>query len=189
MDTDIQALIDASQRGDADAFGQLYDAYVKRIYTFIYYKTHHKETAEDLTSRVFFKVLKHIKRFDKDQGTFTAWIYRITRNTVIDHYRVSRTESNVDDMRDLSSSEDIERDVHVAMAAEKVQTYFRELSDDQRDVIIMRVWQGLSYREIADVMDRSEDSCRMLYSRGIKKLKDIMPLSTFLFLFSVRLFS
>jgi RNA polymerase sigma-70 factor (ECF subfamily) len=188
MEKEIQALVDASQKGDRAAFGELYDAYIERIYRFIYYKTHHKETAEDLTGRVFFKVFKNIKRFDAKQGAFTAWIYRITRNTVIDYYRVSRSEKNIDDVWDLSSDEDIERDVHIRISAEKVQAYFRELSSDQRDVIIMRVWQGMSYREIAEIMGRSDDSCRMLYSRGIQKLRKIMPLSTFLYFLSIRLF-
>ena len=188
MEQHITVLVQASKNGNKDAFGDLYHAYIERIYRFVYYKTHHKETAEDLTSKVFFKVFNKIDGFDEEKGTFTAWIYRIARNTVIDHYRQSRPQMNIDDVWGLCGDQDIERDAHIMLSMEKVEKHLVELSGDQREILIMRVWQELSYKEIADIMNKSEESCRMAYSRAIKKLQHIVPTGLFLALISSRLF-
>src|SRR6056297_2278284 len=82
--------INNCQQGQLDSFNWLYERYIKKIYNFIYYKTMHQETAEDLTSQTFIKALNKINSFDSEQGTFQAWLYKIARNTVIDHYRTQK---------------------------------------------------------------------------------------------------
>ena len=86
-----------------DDFGKLYDQHVKKIYEFIYFKTHHKETAEDLTSVTFMKALSNIESFDEKKASFKTWLYRIARNTVIDHYRMKRETADLEDAWDLRS--------------------------------------------------------------------------------------
>ena len=81
------------QAGNLEHFGEIYDVYIKKIYNFIYYKTHHKETAEDLTSETFRKALSNIKSFDTHRA-FSSWLYRIAQNTVIDHYRTYRANAS-----------------------------------------------------------------------------------------------
>jgi RNA polymerase sigma-70 factor (ECF subfamily) len=132
-------------------------------------------------------VLKHINKFDEEKGTFTAWIYRIARNAVIDHYRQTKPQVHIEDVWGLSDDTDIEFDAHIVIAAAKAKEYLEDLSPEQRDIVIMRIWQELSYKEIAYILGKSEESCRMAYSRGIKKLQRLVPLGTFCLLIS-RLF-
>lgn len=173
-------LVARAKAGDKAAFGELYDKFIKPIYTFIYYKTHHKETAEDITSLVFTRAYTSLKNFDQDKGTFSAWVYQIARNAVIDHYRSSKPMMDIEDAWDLAGKEDVERDAHTRIELAKVEMYLKELSSEQRDIVIMRVWQEMSYAEIAEALGKSEASCKMMFSRTIATLRETMPLPALL---------
>ncbi len=175
-------LVIAAQKGDAQAFGRLYDLYIKKIYDFIFYKTSHKETAEDLTSLTFTKAFEKLKGFNITLGTFSAWVYQIARNTVIDHYRSQHFHYNVDDFFDLDDGKDLNEETDSKLRLEVLKNYLKELSPEQKDVLVMRVWQEMSYAEIAAVLGKSEASCKMLYSRAVSKLKELLPLEALLVL-------
>lgn len=167
------------EKVNRDNFSQLYDKYINKIFNFIYYKTHHKETAEDLTSETFIKALDKLDRFDENKGSFSTWIYQIARNNVIDFYRTKKNSINIDDIWDLSTDEDILRDLDTAKKLEDVKEHLKTLKSEQREIVILRVWEGMSYKEISDAMGKSEASCKMAFSRTIKILKEQMPLSVF----------
>lgn len=176
---DESRLIESCKNGDARAFGQLYDAYVQKIYRFVYYKTYHKETAEDLTSVVFTKALENIGRFDVT-GSFQAWLYTIARNAVTDHYRTQKKYIDIDDVWDIADGKDMEIDIANRRQLEEVQKYLQALPSKQRDIVIMRVWQSMSYTEIAQALKTTESSCKMAFSRAIHKLRKDMPLALLL---------
>jgi RNA polymerase sigma-70 factor (ECF subfamily) len=163
-----------------DDFGGLYDKYVKRIYSFIYYKTHHKETAEDLTSQTFAKALNKLSDFNEEKGSFSSWIYAIARNNVIDFYRTKKNNVNVDDIWDLADDTDIERDIDAIQKLGKVKRYLKDLKPDQREIMLLRVWGDHPYREIAQIMGMTENNCKVIFSRTIKRLREEMPISVFL---------
>jgi len=182
MDESEILAIKKCQSGDGEEFGQLYDKYIKKIYDFVYYKTQHKETAEDLVSQVFMKALRKINSFKASQGTFQAWLYQIARNTVIDHYRSQKHDRNIEDVFDLASNSDIARDTEAKIKLEAVKKYLSGLKSEQRDIIIMRVWQGMSYSEISQAMNKSEAGCKMMYSRAIGRLRNEIPLMILIWL-------
>ncbi len=173
-------IIQACQGGELSQFSYLYDTYVDKIYQFIYYRVQHKETAEDLTSRVFMKSIDKIKSFQVDKGSFSSWLYKIARNTVIDHYRTKKADIDITNIWDLASGEDVARDIDVKDKLSQVDKYLEDLKPEQREILIMRVWQGMSHKEIANVLGESEASCKMVFSRTINKLREEMPLALFL---------
>jgi len=170
MEMDEAAIIAQCQQGNLERFAELYDAYNKKIYNFIYFRTHHRPTAEDITSTVFFKALQHIASFNSRKAGFSTWLYQIARNTVIDHYRSLKTTNNIEDAWDLASSTNIERDVDTIRSLEKVQKFLKDVPAQQRDIVIMRVWDGLSHKEIAEVLGISESTSKMAFSRIITKM-------------------
>lgn len=158
------------KKGESAAFGQLYDAYLRQIYNFVYFRTHHRETAEDLTSLVFTKALENFSSFDSSKGKLSTWLYQIARNTIIDHYRTFKDTADIENAFDIPSSSNVERDVDAMANIEKVKKYLAVLPKLQRDIVIMRVWDGLSHKEIAEILNISEANSKMTYSRVVAKM-------------------
>ena len=180
MDPQESELISRVQNGETESFAELYDSYIRRIFAFVYSKTHHRQTAEDITSQVFMKALEKISTFDADKGSFNAWIYQIARNQVCDHYRSLKLTKDIEDVWDLDSGEDLARDIANQDQLEEIRRGMQELSPQQREIITLRVWQGLSHAEIADIIGKSEAACKMDFGRGIKKLKKEVVLLLFI---------
>jgi len=172
MENDELQIIERCQAGHLEDFCYLYDSYFRKIYNFIYFKTHHRQSAEDLTSQAFFKALENIKKFSPAKGQFSSWLYRIARNSVIDFYRGRKNEADIADIWDLSSPEDMAADAVLKEQLERVKEYLTRFDSQQREIIIMRVWDGLSYREISEILGKSEASCKMSFCRGLAKLRE-----------------
>lgn len=158
--------------GDSEAFGILYNRYIDKIYRFIYYKTFSKEITEDLTSDVFHKALTRLHTFDPRKGSFSTWIYRIARNTVVDYYRTKKTTVPIEDIFDIGVDDRME-DVHDAVhALTDIKKYLTTLTPRQREIITLRIWEGKSYREIAEIVESTEDGVKMAFSRSIRDLRE-----------------
>jgi len=180
MNTKEQELAQLASAGDREAFGKLYDLYVKDLYRFIYYKTFHAQTTEDLTSQVFIKALNAISRFDESKGSISSWLYAIARNTVIDHYRTTTNDSSIEDVFDLSDGKDLDAQTDTLLKMEGVKEALSKLSAQQREIIVLRVWEQKSYQEIAELLSKSEAACKMQYARSLEKLQSLLPLSIYL---------
>lgn len=176
MEYDEKSIIMACRAGDSERFGELYERYINRIYAYIYYRTHHKETAEDLTSVAFFKALASIIMCDPEKP-FAPWIYRIAHNTVVDHYRRLKKDARMEDAWDITDDTDIDYDADTRRAIAEVKKYMAHLTPDQRNIVILRVWEDLPYQQIAAVMGKTEESCKVAFSRAVGRLRDMMPAS------------
>lgn len=165
--------------GNKHAFDELYIRHLKGIFAFIFYRVMDRMTAEDLTSQTFIKALEHMHSYDPNKGAFSTWLYRIARNTMLDHFRVTRPTQNIDDVWDLAADENPFLDASSSMDARQVRDVLKNLPKEKRDIVIMRLWDGLSYKEIADLTGKSEASCKMSFSRTVADLRSSMTPAAF----------
>lgn len=164
-------LIQRAQSGDADAFATLYEGSVDALYAFVWSKTHHRETAEDLTAVTFTKAWEHIASLRPTEGSFRPWLYTIARNSVIDHYRTRRDHMDIDDAWDMASNDDVARDAEARMQLAKVRALLEGMDSVQRDIVVLRVWSDLPYADIAAIVGKTPDHCKVIFSRVSGKLR------------------
>jgi RNA polymerase sigma-70 factor (ECF subfamily) len=181
MEINEEKIIRDCQAGELNGFGEIYDKYAPKIYSFIYHKTSHKENTEDLVSKTFFKALKNINKYNQTGGSFSSWLYQIARNIVIDYYRTKKDTIDITDAYNLKSDEDMKKNIENSERIDEIKKYLGKLKPEQKEIIIMRVWDELSYKEIAKIIGKSEGSCKMLFSRATNTLRKNMPISLFIF--------
>lgn len=168
-------LVMEMQQGNGEAFTVLYEINVRRIHDFIYHKTFHRETARDLTQTVFLKAIEGIGRLNPNQGPFSAWLFAIARNTVVDHYRTRHPSMNIEDVWDLAVDQDVELDEQNRERYEALHHHMKRLTPEQRELLLLRIWQDLSFAEIAELRHCSVGSCKMAFHRLIRQLREEMP--------------
>jgi len=160
------------QKGDKEAFGALYDRYAERLYRYIYFKTWNKDAAEDIVSVVFLKAFERIKSFNPNKGVFSQWIYGIARNAIIDYFRTVKPTADIEDIFDLGEDERTEAKLDARDMLLKVEAYLDKLNPRQREIVMLRIWEELPYREIAEIVGGSEDAVKVMFSRTIRELRE-----------------
>ena len=181
---DLSVRIRAYREGDPSAFSDIYEASVKRIYDFLFYKTLDETVAQDLVSDTFMKALKSMKHFSgSTEKELFAWLYRIAYNTFVDHTR-SRTETDDLEIASETIGHDagLEAGVDHRSKLEEVLSYLDTLSQDQRDIVIMRIWDDLSYAEISEITGKSVDNCKKIVSRVLSQIQANVAFLFFFFL-------
>lgn len=161
-----------AKAGDSDAFGKLYDAYLERIYRFIYFRVEDQQTAEDITSQVFLKAWENLGRFHIGGTPFLAWLYTIAHNAVIDHYRTRKVTAALDDVRlsDPGHAEWVENAIDFSVEMESIKSALSTLTGDQRQVLLLKFIDEMSNEEIAQHLGKREGAIRALQMRGLKAL-------------------
>lgn len=172
------ALVELARKGDADAFGMLYDHYQASVYRFLFYRTRSSPLAEDLTSETFFRALRSMTNFRWQGKDFGAWLMTIARNLATDHFKAGRTrlEMTTEDMgQHDDATEGPESQVLASLTNELLLEALTELPDEQRDCLVMRFLQGMSISETASVLERSDGAVKQLQLRGVRNLAKLMP--------------
>jgi RNA polymerase sigma-70 factor (ECF subfamily) len=167
-DETLDRLVAEAQAGDADAFGAIFDAYAGPIYRFIASRVNRPSDAEDLTQLVFVKALEALPRYEARGIPFGGWLFRLARNAVIDQIRTRKDHLSLL-AATTRETDDAGPEARAALRddLDRVAVALRELTDDQREVIELRFFAGLSVLEAAAVMGRQEGTIRGLQFRAI----------------------
>lgn len=174
VSADVQGLVQRAQANDRAAFGELYELYCPKIYSYLaYHLNGRSEAAEDLTEEVFMKALQNLGSFQFREVPFSSWLYRIAHNHLIDHIRSIKKHQSValDDAEHLL----FERDkLDARLDRQTLLVALAKITADQRQVVLLRIVQGMSILETARAVGKSEDSVKQLQSRGLKALKRVL---------------
>jgi RNA polymerase sigma-70 factor (ECF subfamily) len=159
---------------EPEAFGELYERHVRRIYNYIFYRTGNRQDAEDLTARVFQRALRHIGRFEDKGVPFSAWLYRIAHNLVANFHR-DRSRRPVVPLEEsfyLTSTAE-HPEAHTINLEERrmLLRAVRRLPDDRQQLLILKYVERLSNAEIGDIMGRTEGAIKSLYHRTLNTLR------------------
>ncbi|MEX2144700.1 MAG: sigma-70 family RNA polymerase sigma factor [Anaerolineales bacterium] len=172
--SDEQALGQAT-RGDKQAFGMLYDKYAGRIYNYIYYRTGSNQDAEDLTSRVFFRAMRHITNYTDRGVPFSAWLYRIAHNLVANWHRDSSRRQEVE-LEDGYRANDSDEHPETALEESEEQNallgLIRKLPEERQQLLILKFVEHMSNADIGQIMDRTEGAIKSLYHRTLLALRE-----------------
>ncbi len=175
-ETETEAdLVQKAHDGDSDAFGRLYERSLDRVYRYIYFRVTDEETAEDLTSKVFLKAWESLPRFKAGNSPFIAWLYTIAHNAVIDFYRTKRQTAPLDDIISLPASDPLPDEQYDSRsAARSLRESLEQLTELQREVVTMKLIDGMNTEEIAARLHKSCGAIRALQMRGLQALAKIM---------------
>jgi RNA polymerase sigma-70 factor (ECF subfamily) len=175
----LDRLVQEAQRGDPGAFGQIFDEFHGPIYRFIASRVGRPSDAEDLTQLVFVKALEALPRYQARGVPFGGWLFRLARNATIDHIRTRRDHDELDEATDRHTDESSPETLAILRTdLDDMAAALRLLTPDQREVIALRFFAGLSSREAADLMGRQEGTIRGLQFRAIAALRTALSVTT-----------
>jgi RNA polymerase sigma-70 factor (ECF subfamily) len=161
----IQLTVDRAKRGDQEALRLLYVSYCNNVYGYVRSIVRDDYEAEDITQHVFAKLITHLGRYNERGVPFFAWLIRLAHNVAIDHMRAHRlTPVETVIHPDVRCDTDLDR-------APSVKQALSALPSEQREVIVLRHVIGLSPREVAERMGRTESSIHGLHHRGRRALR------------------
>jgi RNA polymerase sigma-70 factor, ECF subfamily len=175
--SDETELLTRAQQFDTEALGQIHDLYYRPVYRYIFIRVGDHETAEDLASDVFERLLHSLRRRTAPQSSLRGWLFGVAANVVNDHHRRSYRAPQVTLDAELASSaggpDDIVED---RMAHEDLQQAVTDLTDEQQHVIALRFGHELPIQDVARLLGKTEGAVKQLQARAIAALaRRIVP--------------
>jgi RNA polymerase sigma-70 factor, ECF subfamily len=179
-DMDEPELVERAKT-DKDAFGEIYERYVKKIYNYIYYRTSNQHDAEDLTARVFYRAMSHIPRYEDKGVPFQAWLYRIAHNLVANFHR-DRSRKKIIPLDEFVAStmrsDAPDRRAEDNEEREQLMAAIGRLPEERQQLLVLKFVEHLSNAEIGTIMGRTEGAIKSLYHRTLLALRDDLQMQS-----------
>ena len=165
-----EALILQAQQ-KPEGFRPLYELYHKRILQYVYNRTDDIDVAADITSTIFLKALSNIKRYQPRQVPFSAWLYKIAFNEVLQYHRYTKRQRKVYVAASFLQELANETTHHLEQLKVRLQHALQALKHDEIDLLELRYWEEKPIREIAYILNLSESNVKVRLHRLHQKLK------------------
>jgi RNA polymerase sigma-70 factor (ECF subfamily) len=167
---DFSSTVSAARAGAGWAFEQLYRQYAPHVTSFAVARR--ADDPEGIANDVFVRVFQHLERFEGSSADFRSWIFAIARNQLIDAHRArSRRPQLADAAVPPRRAEAAETMAMASLGAERVDQMLSSLSEDQRDVILLRIIGDLSLEQVAHIVDKPVTAVKALQRRGLRRLQ------------------
>lgn len=156
---------------DMSQFAPLYERYAPRIYAYCLRRLRNGQEAEDVTSQIFARALGALDAYQG--GSVAAYLFRIAHNAVISHIRRRRPQITLDEMEDdlSAESDDLIESISAGEARGRIRQFVRALSEDEQQLLGLKVTAGLTAEEVGAVLGKSAGAVRVEYHRIIKRLR------------------
>jgi RNA polymerase sigma-70 factor, ECF subfamily len=168
-----EELVRRVRASDPLAFDELYSRYSPRVFGYLFQKLNgNAEEAEDLTADVFTRVYEKIDGFQPQGAPLSAWVFRIAHNRLIDSVRrrPRQTQVTLDEAPELTSGP-VFGGINQQVALDQIKAGLTRLTNEQRQVIVLRFLEGKSLAETADIVGRNDDAVKKLQARGLASLR------------------
>lgn len=164
----------ASAETDVEAFARLYRRHLHRVYSYLHSRCGNVQDAQDLTTQTFVAALRGIGSYEP-RGLFTAWLLGIARHKLNDHFRGNHVSIPIDEIAPaLDRTDSVEEAIVKQLRIEEITRILEKLNRDRAEAIRLRYFADLKIREVADVMGKSEGAVKMLVSRGLDDIRQIL---------------
>jgi RNA polymerase sigma-70 factor (ECF subfamily) len=176
---DEHVLLMKAQQGDADAFGGLYERYAQAVYRYINAHLGDQMDVEDLTNDVFFKAWHSLPRYHERGVPFLAFLFRIARNRLIDHYRQQHPQSTFSEALENTHADNNPGPAETLLEEaghQELALVLSQIREDYRTVLVLRFINQLSPKETAEIMKRSIGAVRVLQHRALESLREVVNL-------------
>jgi RNA polymerase sigma-70 factor (ECF subfamily) len=172
---DESKLLRLACQGDKSAQGAIYELYVDAVYRFMYYRTKNQAVAEDLTAEVFAQMIQSIHRYEDRGLPFGAWLFSIARARLVDYIRKQKRREilHLDDLLPISNPRQ-ETSPEQVLDEARFVSLLRPLTEQQREIIILRFVGELSNAEIAEVVGSNANAVKQMMYRAIRRLRRAM---------------
>lgn len=168
-------LVQRAQSFDEGALASLYSSFYPRIYSYAFLHLGDIQTAEDLASEVMLKVLESIKKYQFKGIPFSAWVFRIARNKLIDLSRRRKRRGEVDLAQPLAAMQiGPQAMAERALDRGQLQLALKHLTEEQRQVIVLKFIEGFDNASVARILGRSEGAIKSLQHRALNSLRRVM---------------
>jgi RNA polymerase sigma-70 factor (ECF subfamily) len=163
------------QREKEDKLAGLYDEYFDRIARYIYARLGDRHEAEDLAGDVFLKALESLKSYKERGIPMQAWLFRIAHNVLVDRLRKKGKTATVPiDAVSIAAGEDPAVTAERSIEIERVNEAMQKLTPEQREIVRLRFFSGLSSKEVGAILQKSDGAVREMQSASLKKLRGLL---------------
>jgi RNA polymerase sigma-70 factor (ECF subfamily) len=159
---------------EPEALSEIYDQYSGKIYSYIYHRTGDSRVAEDLTGDVFVRMLEAVRSDRAWTTSLQGWLYRIAHNLVVDHFRRQSKRDGPELDARWMASEDPTNSFEGLFSSHQLRIAMRFLTEEQRQVIVLKFGEGLSNAEVAEVMGKTEGAIKALQHRGLEAMRRVV---------------
>lgn len=174
-DAEPLRLVRKAQAYDDQALSKLCQLLFEDVYSYFYYRARDAANAQDLTNDVFLRMVESIRSFDPGRGSFRAWLFSIAHHWLVDHRRRQAVRDHEPLTEALATSDDHpSAQAEAWLTRERLRQALRGLTEDQRQVIVLKFIEGLSNAEVGQVLGKSEGAINALQYRGLQALRQML---------------
>lgn len=169
---DIPEIITGCKRGRNESFSRLLDIYSSRCYGYFYRLTSSRDVSDELLSELFVKLVEKIKTYRG--GSFNGWLFKVMRNVFYDYLRRKFRDGRILERQKEQMAEDFKRERDDDERIDQLQQRLLQLDEVTREVIVLRFYSQLSFKEIARMRGEPIGTVLTRVHRGLKKLRGLM---------------